>query len=118
VQEDRVRQAAEIDARTDLKRNDKIRAKRMLGLTLETIAVQYGVTRERIRQLTDPNYIAPGNTARLSPDQRLARMEERHARERERVIKDQVKRVFAAWEALPPEAKELFRQRMQQASEP
>jgi excisionase family DNA binding protein len=54
IQADMLKQSAEIDARADLTRKEKIRAKRMIGLTLQEVADQYGLTRERIRQITDP----------------------------------------------------------------
>jgi hypothetical protein len=45
---------AEIDQRHDLSRNDKLIAQRNAGMTLRAIGRQYGLSRERVRQLTSP----------------------------------------------------------------
>jgi hypothetical protein len=55
-EERRARLAAsrrEIDG-SDTSRNEKVAAKRALGMTLEAIAQQHGITRERVRQITAP----------------------------------------------------------------
>jgi len=44
--------AAEIDQRADLTRPEKIKAKRSLGLTLRSIGRDFGISGERVRQLT------------------------------------------------------------------
>jgi DNA-directed RNA polymerase sigma subunit (sigma70/sigma32) len=49
--------AAVIDANASLSRNAKMIAKRALGMTLAELGEQYGLTRERVRQLTDANFI-------------------------------------------------------------
>jgi DNA-binding transcriptional MerR regulator len=108
-----LRQVAEIDARDDLKRNDKMRAKRMLGITLEEIGAQYGLTRERVRQLTDPNY-KPGRPAgTFSPLQKLERLEQRISKAREAVIEEALAALRALWDRCPPEAQQRFRQQME-----
>jgi len=48
---------AEIQARPELERREKMMAMRALGMTLESIGGQFGLTRERARQLTDPNFV-------------------------------------------------------------
>lgn len=53
-----IAQSKDIDLNLQLSRNQKMVAKRMIGMTLEAIGQQYGVTRERVRQLTDPNHLA------------------------------------------------------------
>src|SRR5262245_31232027 len=47
---------AEIDARRDLTRNEKIVAKRAAGMTLQVIGEQYSMTRERVRQIVNGRY--------------------------------------------------------------
>src|SRR5262245_21454487 len=44
---------AEIDARRDLTRNEKIVARRAAGMTLQVIGEQYSMTRERVRQIVN-----------------------------------------------------------------
>jgi hypothetical protein len=42
---------AEIDAREDLTRNEKMAAKVAAGMTLQAVGDQYGISRERVRQI-------------------------------------------------------------------
>ena len=42
---------AEIDAREDLTRNEKMVAKLAAGMTLQAIGEQHGISRERVRQI-------------------------------------------------------------------
>jgi hypothetical protein len=53
---------AEIDAREDLTRNGKIAAKRAMGMTLQAIADEHGVTRERVRQIMEIGTIKETNS--------------------------------------------------------
>jgi len=46
-----VAKCAEIDARENLTRNEKIAAKVAAGMTLQAIGEQHGITRERVRQI-------------------------------------------------------------------
>ena len=49
-------QIAAIDARPELERREKMSAMRALGLTMREIGEHFGVSGERVRQLTDPDY--------------------------------------------------------------
>lgn len=100
------RQIAEIDGREDLSRDDKMRAQMQIGATLQDVATLYGVSRERVRQITDPDFKPP--TEKFAPEERLVRLEQRHLRARERLLKQSAGKVFAAWELLPQEAKTIF----------
>ena len=88
-----------------LQRKEKMIAKRMAGMTLEEIAAQYGVSRERIRQLTDPHY-EPSTP--LNPLKRMGRLEKR----RQQLLRDQVEALFAMWEAGGAEVREEFLRRI------
>jgi excisionase family DNA binding protein len=101
--------AAEIDQRLDLTRNQKIQAKRMAGLTLESIARQYDISRERVRQIADPDYVPPISSKRLPPHERLARLDTAQANRRQRLITQAATALFEQWQMLPPEAKAKFR---------
>jgi hypothetical protein len=45
-------QYIKIDARRDLTRDDKIRAKRLAGMTIEELSREYGISRPRVIQIT------------------------------------------------------------------
>jgi hypothetical protein len=60
------RVCADIDRNPDLDRDAKIRAKRMAGVTLQVIGDQYGLTHERVRQLTTPGWKAAGRSEKKS----------------------------------------------------
>ncbi len=49
-------QIAAIDARPELERREKMSAMRAIGMTMAEIGRHFGVSRERVRQLTDPDY--------------------------------------------------------------
>jgi hypothetical protein len=67
-------QAAEIDSDNSLPRNQKTSAMRALGFNNEEIAKHYRITRDRVRQITDPDYKA--SPTKLSPTVKLAPLEE------------------------------------------
>jgi hypothetical protein len=46
-----LRQCAEIDARNDLMRNDKIRAKRAAGMTVKALTQEYGISQSRVIEI-------------------------------------------------------------------
>jgi hypothetical protein len=89
---ERMAKSQEIDAREDFSRNDKIRAKRIIGLTNREIANQYGVTRQRVQQIVDPNYVAASKARRQSR------------------VSDKAARLFALWQLMSPQEQQRFRQ--------
>jgi excisionase family DNA binding protein len=106
VHNELLQQAKEIDGRDDMSRNEKMMAKRMLGLTLEEIGAQYRITRERVRQITDPTYV-PSPIVR-NPAERLERLAVRTARERERIMHDAALQLFKLWSDTPADARDQF----------
>ena len=72
--ERRAGQAAEFDRNDGLSRNQKMLAMRAVGFNNEEIAKHYGITRERVRQIFDPDYKA--SPTKLSPMEKLAHLEE------------------------------------------
>jgi hypothetical protein len=87
---------ATILKRDDLSRNDMIRSMRNGGARLEEIAVQFGITRERVRQLCEPDFyhrvIVPRQIKRLDKD------EQQHL----------MRRLLRYWKALSPELRQEF----------
>jgi hypothetical protein len=65
---------ARILSRRDLSRNDKMRTMRDGGARLEEIAVTFGITRERVRQICEPDFYNrvqfPRAIKTLEPDER------------------------------------------------
>ena len=61
-------------SRQDLNRNDKMRTMRDGGARLEEIAVTFGITRERVRQICEPDFYHrvqfPRAIKTLEPDER------------------------------------------------
>ena len=70
----RAAQAAGLGRNDGLTRNQKMLAMRTLGLNNEEIAKHFGITRERVRQIIDPDYKA--SPTKLSPKVKLAQPEE------------------------------------------
>lgn len=62
----------QIVARVDLERNEKMKALRAIGLTLEKIGERFCLTRERVRQLTDPDFCCPPYKPKLPKINNLA----------------------------------------------
>lgn len=99
---------AEIDQRADISRNAKMVAKRMAGMSLEDIGRQHSLTRERVRQLTDPKYIAhkynrrAGGLNDLAAD--LAQLEAR----KNELLMDAVDKLVAAYQACPATVQDEF----------
>jgi hypothetical protein len=96
--------AADIDMRRDLSRNQKMILKRSAGMTLESVAQQHGLTRERVRQLTDPNYVACPKKA----EDRLERWQQRQHEYREK----QIDELFKVYNRASVEAQEEFIRRV------
>ena len=99
--------AAAIDQRADLDRVEKMIAKRMLGMTLESIGDQHGLTRERVRQLTSPEYIA----AKTDPVDRIAKLDakiDKLQAKREAILKKNLRRLVAAWDCSSEEIRDEF----------
>lgn len=100
---ERIARSAEIDADDDLDRNQKMKAKRLAGLTLEEIGEQYHLSRERVRQITDRVY------EQQPVSERLARLEQAYAARRARIIASTVAKLLDRYRAAPPEAQQQFR---------
>jgi excisionase family DNA binding protein len=105
IQVEQAQVAAEIQQRDDLSRNDKIKAMRMAGLTLEQIGATYGI--ERVRQISDPNY-RPLPAKAYTPQDKLAKLEERQQREREQIMQQAAQRLLDVWNVTPEEARTEF----------
>ncbi len=114
---------AEIDATTGISRNDKMIAKRIAGMTLVAIGRQHGVTRERVRQLTSPDYIAAdldkqkglynrglysGAGHDISPLLDLAGTIEELDRRRQDIIDKVLAQMLRMWKVSTPEMQQKF----------
>jgi hypothetical protein len=80
-----------------LDRNQKIRAMREAGATLEQIAVLFGITRERVRQVCDPKFYE-----RVV----MPRQVSRYTGEQQRLLLNKLVRY---WRAMPSELRDQFR---------
>lgn len=99
-------QAAGIDARHDLTRNEKMIAKRVAGMTLEAIGQQHGITRERVRQLTDPEWATAAQRQKgtNSIAARLEVLENKKAS----LLGQATVRLMVAWDSAPPDVQDHF----------
>ena len=101
--------AAEIDAKPDHSRNEKMKLMRMAGLTLEEIASLYSVTRERVRQIVDPLFVPPAVQHRLGVADRMAKLKAKIEGKNTMLVDRALKQLQQLWEACPHEAQERFR---------
>jgi len=99
----------EIDKTRDMTRNEKMIAKRVAGLTLEQIAQQHGLTRERVRQLTSQTYIDRRGEPVL---ERMARMDKRYGQQRQELMDRAYQRLIDQWHKTPLEMQNLFIERI------
>ena len=103
-------EAALIDARTDLTRNQKMVSKRVLGMTLEAIGKQVGITHERVRQLTSVDYILSHRQSKknfysvASIDQQIWNLKA----EKEILIGSEAGKLIQCWKNTSVESQELF----------
>ncbi len=114
-------QCALIDADPGMPRNAKVVAKRLIGMTLAAIGQQHSITRERVRQLTDPDYIAyhrakirprglPHAQGRLAKMNALRAKSEAHQAIVATMVEQQVVVMVAMWEAMDEEAQVRFKE--------
>lgn len=89
---------SEIISDTTLSRTQKMIAMRAAGVTLQRIGLLYGITRERVRQLTSPTYAGPkrgvGNARGKLPEPAT--------------IEIYAERLQKMWEASPQESRDVF----------
>lgn len=107
-------QCAAIDAQHNLPRDAKMAAKRLIGMTLEAIGQQHGITRERVRQLTSPTYVAQvgehkrgGRESALVVD-KLQILDLK----RQTLIEASTARLMTAWQTAPAEVRKAFLERI------
>jgi hypothetical protein len=96
--------AAEIDARHDISRDQKMIAKRLAGMTLEEIAQQHGVTRERVRQIVSPDFKRPNYAPTRSVAEKIRLLEAK----RDALIAAQTGQLIATWDAAPQIVRDAF----------
>jgi hypothetical protein len=100
----------DIDKDVELTRNDRLIAKRMAGASLEAIARQHGLTRERVRQLTSPKYIIDkyerqnAGAALTLLNSEIERLVERRDHLTERVLQQ----LHTLWKVAPQSIKDSF----------
>jgi hypothetical protein len=104
-------QIAAIDARPELERREKMSAMRAIGLTLREIGEHFGVSRERARQLTDPDYYRPAAPRTGSVENLLAvnarlaaKLEENKRRVRAKIFDS----LIAMWDSADDGVREEF----------
>lgn len=118
----------EILADTSLKRTEKMIAMRAAGLTLKAVGNLYGITRERVRQITSPHYIGyltkgrPRGRPPKAPTAKLERLKnrsewleaqvERVNKKRKQIADAQLERLLHAWNNTPLSLREVFLKRV------
>lgn len=118
----------EILADSGLKRSQKMIAMRAAGVTLEAVGSMYGITRERVRQITSPHYVGyltKGGKRGRPPKPALAELErlksraewleiqtERVNERRKRIADAQLDRLLYTWNNTPISLREVFLERV------
>lgn len=93
-------QIAAIEASPELERREKMAAMRAIGMTLESIGERFSVSRERVRQLTDHDFMRPA-AARTGSIKNLAsinaRLEAKIADNTRRIKEKQLNEMVDLW---------------------
>jgi hypothetical protein len=103
-------QIAAIEARPELERREKMAAMRSIGLSLKEISERFGITRERVRQLTDPDFVRPQQRTG-SFDNLLAanaRLEKKIEENKLRIRAELLNKLTALWRSADEDIRKEF----------